>query len=631
MPLVALVCASLLGLVDAATPSPDVAAEYQQIKARTSHHPADQVRLALWCEAHGLTAERVRHLALAVLADPTDATARGLAGLVARNGHWLAPDAVARAVQADAATSALLTRYDLRRSETPYTADAQWALGQWADEQGLKDQARAHYTAVTRLDPAREQAWLRLGYQRYAGRWETATQALTDREAAAARQRADRSWYPILLKCKTMLAHPAELAEAQATLKQLTDPHACPTIWSVFGHGSSEQQLVAVQLFGQIPGGAATLGLAELAVHGRSPAVLQAALDHLVTRDPRDCIESLVGQLHAPFKYQVHAVQGPGSVGELIVEGDQYNLRRVYTPPPGPTLPHHRSHHAGGTTWKPDPLSSLRLTSAASLERYMNAQIAAHNVRVARHALLENVHDIEVANAKIQEANDRVPVVLARITGLDLGPDARAWVEWNTERIGYAYRSASEPTEKPTYTKVRRLAYQDPVIVFQLQSPSPRGHTACFEAGTPVRTIRGAKPIEQIQPGDLVLVQDTTSGALSYQPVLTAPHNPPAATYRIKLAGDEIVATGIHRFWQAGQGWIMARDLKPGDRLRVLDGVAAVAAVSPEQVQPVFNLEVAQGRSFFVGSVGALVHDNSPVEATPHPFDAPQVGAAAVR
>jgi len=125
------------------------------------------------------------------------------------------------------------------------------------------------------------------------------------------------------------------------------------------------------------------------------------------------------------------------------------------------------------------------------------------------------------------------------------------------------------------------------------------------------------------------LVQDTTTGALSYQPVLTAFHNPPSVTYRIKLADDEIVATGIHRFWQAGKGWIMARDLRVGDVLRVIGGVAAVEAVAPERVQPVFNLEVAEGRSFFVGRVGALVHDNSLVEATPNPFDAPPTVASA--
>jgi hypothetical protein len=85
---------------------------------------------------------------------------------------------------------------------------------------------------------------------------------------------------------------------------------------------------------------------------------------------------------------------------------------------------------------------------------------------------------------------------------------------------------------------------------------------------------------------------------------------------------EEISVTGIHRFWKVAHGWVMARDLKPGDRLRVLGGVAVVASTEEGPVQPVFNLEVAEGKSFFVGDLGALVHDNSLVAAVTEPFDA---------
>lgn len=66
----------------------------------------------------------------------------------------------------------------------------------------------------------------------------------------------------------------------------------------------------------------------------------------------------------------------------------------------------------------------------------------------------------------------------------------------------------------------------------------------------------------------------------------------------------------------------MARDLAPGDPIRTLNGVVKVRSIQGEIVQPVFNLEVADGQSFFVGSRGFLVHDNSLVEPTAEPFDA---------
>jgi hypothetical protein len=126
-----------------------------------------------------------------------------------------------------------------------------------------------------------------------------------------------------------------------------------------------------------------------------------------------------------------------------------------------------------------------------------------------------------------------------------------------------------------------------------------------------------------------VLVQDTNTGALGYQAVVTAYHNPPSPTLRVKLEeADAVVATGIHRFWKAGKGWTMARDLKAGDLVRTLGGVARVSAVEDDRTQPVFNLEVAEGHSFLVGKLGALVHDNSLVEVALNPFDAPAPAVA---
>jgi hypothetical protein len=124
------------------------------------------------------------------------------------------------------------------------------------------------------------------------------------------------------------------------------------------------------------------------------------------------------------------------------------------------------------------------------------------------------------------------------------------------------------------------------------------------------------------------MVQDTRTGSLGFQPVVAVYHNPPGATLRVTLGDDAVVATGIHRFWKAGKGWAMARDLKPGDAIRTLGGVAKVELVEDEKVQPVFNLEVAEGHSFLVGKLGVLVHDNSAVEPTTSPFDASTVADA---
>ena len=110
--------------------------------------------------------------------------------------------------------------------------------------------------------------------------------------------------------------------------------------------------------------------------------------------------------------------------------------------------------------------------------------------------------------------------------------------------------------------------------------------------------------------------------------------NEPSSTVGIATDGETIVATGIHRFWKSGKGWVMARDLKAGDRLRMVGGTVPIESIETDQTQPVYNLDVADNRDFFVGKKGLLVHDFSFVQSVPTPFDRlPELAAkgAAVR
>jgi hypothetical protein len=87
--------------------------------------------------------------------------------------------------------------------------------------------------------------------------------------------------------------------------------------------------------------------------------------------------------------------------------------------------------------------------------------------------------------------------------------------------------------------------------------------------------------------------------------------------------GETLRPSIYHRFWLAGRGWALARDLKAGDAIRTLGGLAKVVSVSPLGEEPLFNLDVAGTRTFFVGERDALVHDNTPPDPHLRPFDAP--------
>jgi hypothetical protein len=119
-----------------------------------------------------------------------------------------------------------------------------------------------------------------------------------------------------------------------------------------------------------------------------------------------------------------------------------------------------------------------------------------------------------------------------------------------------------------------------------------------------------------------VLAQSTKTGALAYRPIVAVHHNPPSRTFRVAIGGETVVSSEFHRFWKAGQGWVMARDLKVGDPIRTLDGPAAVTAIERGEVVPVYNLDVAEEGDFFVGRGGVLVHDNTLPDLREKPFDA---------
>ena len=693
-------CTALLAVGPDEGPSAtDARQAYQEARSRAGRSPEDQVRLALWCETHGLTAERLHHLTLAVLADPRNATARGLMGLVSRDGRWLRPEVLAEKLKADGDRAATLVEYEAKRLKVPYTADAQWALGVWCDEHGLKEQAKAHLTAVIRLDPSRDNAWKKLGYKKHEGRWVTDAQLLAEKAELEAQKQADKTWRPLLDRYKSMLDRPADRERAEAALAEITDPRAVPAILHAFATTRPGDQLRAVQLLGQVDSPSASRSLAGLAVLSKSAEVRRVAIETLKRRDPRDFVRLWIALIRQPIKYEVRPVGGPGSPGTLFVEGQKANLRRVYSPPPMPTIPflsgatigydenglavirqsmgmvegsarisegEIRRQQADRT--KGIGTLSNQLVKAGVIDAQQSATISGRlldsppfvfnprngpeNARgntyrpiysreldipigemiretrvsaaVAQQQLASDVASLDRTNAAMHESNEPVLQALKGVTGGDLGEDGAAWNRWWSDREGYA-AITSQDTTRPTIFEDVPLDYMPqagPAIINGPIVGFARGHS-CFAGGTAVRTIDGDRPIELIRAGDLVLVQDTNSGALGYQAVVTAFHNPPSPTLRVNLDGtDAVVATGIHRFWKAGKGWTMARDLKAGDLVRTLGGVAKVSAVEDDRTQPVFNLEVAEGHSFLVGRLGALVHDNSLVEATPAPFDA---------
>ncbi len=612
-----LICAGMLGYSPADRP------EYRAAAAKAGRDAGAHLKLALWCEAHGMDAERLKHLAVSLSSDPQNATARAMMGLVSYGGRWLPPEKVAETVKADEAMAAKLAQYEAKRQATPPTAEAQWQLGLWCEKDGLKAEATAHFTVVTQIAPRRTEAWKKLRCELYRGRWLDAGQVAAERADAEAQKKADRHWEPILSRWKKDLVLDSPQRQAAvAALSEITDTRAVPSIQRVLGHGNQVQQEMAVQMFSRIECPASSHALGVMSLIDRWPRVRTVAIRELKRRDPRDFIEAMIGLMRRPLKYHVSPVGPSDEPGMVVMENDRVRAVRVYeVPQVVAKVPGSAGYVATGTNGGKHPIGPALMTPmqafvgmSPEIQLRQMASIdlaAAQLMRYARfrteRILEQDLAALQRLNARVESANETIACALEEITGQKLGRDRDAWLTWWNDQLGLRYER-TETTEKKTI-----------VEVVPIWTPL---HTSCFAAGTPVPTLTGPRPIESLKVGDVVLSQDTVTGAFGYQPILAVHHNRPAETLRIRLRDEALVSTPVHRFWRPGRGWAMARDLKPGDSIRTVGGRAEILELKSDVVQPVFNVDVARNRNFFVGSQKVLVRDHSIPPAMLTPFDA---------
>ena len=137
--------------------------------------------------------------------------------------------------------------------------------------------------------------------------------------------------------------------------------------------------------------------------------------------------------------------------------------------------------------------------------------------------------------------------------------------------------------------------------------------SVCFAAGTAVLTATGVAAIENIRAGDMVWAADPETGERSLKRVVQIFENETDELVEITVGGETIEATPEHPFYVPCKGWTAAIQLRAGDILVMLNGDYVVV----EQVQheileapvKVFNFEVEDFHTYFVGESSVLVHN----------------------
>ena len=155
--------------------------------------------------------------------------------------------------------------------------------------------------------------------------------------------------------------------------------------------------------------------------------------------------------------------------------------------------------------------------------------------------------------------------------------------------------------------------------------------SSCFTAGTFIHTIDGLKPIEDIEVGDMVAAKSDQTGEMEYKPVvrLYRHENKTVLNLTFETANGEqelIQATPEHPFMKADGTWRSASQLAVGDRVQTNGKqIATLKAVATDaKTHKVYNFEVADFHTYFVGEFGIWVHNTDCKEVLNNATEAAQ-------
>ena len=504
---VVLVCAGLLAgqTVDSQSKPTDLKT-YEGLKLKAGRDPGAEVKLALWCEAHGLGSERMKHLARAVLVDPKNTAARGLLGSLESNGRWESLDRARERISTDSARLAHLPEYERRRAKLTddeirsqrvrdrLEQDGQFAavssarmkdnrrlaaahseLGLWCESSGLKPEAIAHFTVAIHFDPYRDLTWKRLGYVKRDGRW-TSPQEAAERDRDEREQaQADHEWEPRLKKWKSWLVEKKRAAEAERLLATVNDPRALPSILRLFpANGRETSQLRRVRLLGQIDAPLSSRAIAAQALSTQFASVRYEAIGILKSRPPRDYVANLVEMVHGAVRYEIQPLSGPKSRGALLVDAPRFRMIRTYDVPPAFQL---ASSFRGYVGYDANGLPIV--VEGRELERGMlsgspqNVALNVHQLEMRTATLLAmaaeatrlqmaaDIEAIETVNQQARMDNASVIPVLESAAGApaSLGDDEDAWHAWWYDRLGYklSVRFQTDISNRMSCRSIRRL------------------------------------------------------------------------------------------------------------------------------------------------------------------------------
>ncbi|MBI3466521.1 MAG: HEAT repeat domain-containing protein [Planctomycetes bacterium] len=217
------------------------------------------------------------------------------------------------------------------------TAEEQFKLAQWCEQNKLYRQRREHLEKVIELDPDHKQAREKLGYVKLEGKWLTPQEQKEakglvrfggryvtpqEKEILEQKKREDeavREWHQKILMWKKWLVgnDPAKARQGEERLRAIKEPQALDAVVGQFGKDKSEpMRLLMCDILNNLPGERATLELVKRCIIDVSVNVRFAAADKLVEREDPAAVRMLINILSSEHTAVVRrAAEALGALG----------------------------------------------------------------------------------------------------------------------------------------------------------------------------------------------------------------------------------------------------------------------------------------------------------------------------
>jgi len=548
----------------------------------TAHESAENlVSEALHREIYGLNSERSVLLSKAMEASPEFAPARWHAGMIQVDGQWMAVE--------DSQPTDAMKNYAAFRLQQADTLEGNLALAEYCSRVGLQGQRRAHLTRVLELDGENQTALRGLGYQLTEGGWQSGEAAREEAERNNEDQKNFNAWQEAILAIRNGITSSKGRMrfEAKEAFAALDDPTAIPAMELYLTSLNAAAAIDVADKFAQWDYPRSSRALATLAIYSPWLEVREYAARKLSKRDPLEFAPEMLGLLHTPVTARSYVIRSGGRLlyqKQFTRESQDENELLTYS---------------GG--------------EQELINDFFNGREAAEK------------RALRIKNLQTQNMNERVAHALNLATGQQLPANPELWWTW-WNQSNEIYVEGEKPIRdfSPSMQLVRLEQSQDwerrqqreearRLADLRQSGQFPLRKRDCLAAGSQVWTASGPQAVETLTIGDQVLSQHPETGELAFKTIMATTVRPPTQLIRISFGDKEIVASGGHPFWVAGEGWVKARDLASGMELHGLRGARTISALADGPHEESYNLIVDDFNTYFVaiGDEKVLSHDNS--------------------